>query len=234
MKRLHKSSFEAVDVGCMEFDKSLPFPMATFSFKKEVGKYRSYDLDEICCRVGEFDTVKHISWQDVNLGHQIEWLVFPEGIGRRMELSNIRVKTEFEVHYRWNHLTLFKDRKVPFCSIAHQGSRNVWVNTEIHTDLKGANHIMSQMLPGAVHFMWIMRPGGPFPVKSFKDIGPDETGGIKFRIQDFEYIFFVLQGGAIDCNGLVLPDNPGIAVMRYRQDELEAYYYITENKVKIW
>lgn len=191
-------------------------------------------LEGINMAVAPFSAGGHVSLADHDNSLKVEWLFFDNPLPKSGISIRSKLPAGWNGCYHWNHITAFKDRKGPALSIASQCSRNSWVRTTIDPEQQSFTTTVLQIQPGPVHLAWISRTGPPFPVTSFKEVGANETGGIKFRVGNLEYILFKLEDAPLPQTPRKIPHAPGFAVLRYCDTELDGYWYFTETVQKAW
>ena len=156
-----------------------------------------------------------------------------------MEKQAVLIESTFpetwEGAYNWNHIVVRKDRMAPYFSKIAKVSRNTWSQTSLDPSLQKVDYEFIQIKPGPMHIVWIIRPGGPFPVLSFKDVGVEETGGVKFRIENFTYILFKMQHPVPSFPGLeIIENNTRYVLLKYTAEELDTCWAITNSRIKRW
>ncbi|MBF0235255.1 MAG: hypothetical protein HQK65_19810 [Desulfamplus sp.] len=197
-------------------------------------KHAEYLIEGIDVSIDNSNGTSHVSIMDIDYNIHICWLIFTEGLPKKIVSISSQLPLKWCGEYQWNHITTYKNRIKPTVSISQHISRNAWLHTHINPDLKGFTQIAAQMLVGPVHLVSIAKPGSAFPVKSFKEIGDGEVGGIKFRVDELEYVLFQLEDSNLKIAPYPIPTDAGIAILRYANNELEGYWYITNRRQKAW
>lgn len=214
--------------------RGTPLPVFDIAVDGPLHGELAHSLGGLDVTVRDYGQTLCVSVVDAASATRVDWLVFRQGAPEGISTVNGRFPAPWNGVYRWNHITVSRDRTEPFMSFATCVSRNCWARTVIDPDLKGFTTSLAQLEPGPCHLAWISRQGGPFPIKSFKEIGAGETGGIKFRVDDLEYVMFHLEDAKPERAPEPVVTGTGLAVMRYRENELEGYWHITDRHARVW
>lgn len=207
------------------FDLTLEIPGTEFS-------EAVHSAGQTTIRVRDAGRIKHVSVEDAEHPLRIDWLTFMNGLPDGKSVIKAPLPAGWDCEYKWNHIVTYKDRCGPHASIATLVSRNCWIRPGITPG--GFDCRLAQLEPGACHVAWITGPGGPFPVKSFKDVGSGEPGGIKFRVGDLDYILFHLEDVVLDTPGTSVTMDKGVALLRYVRGVLNDFWRVTESGITAW
>lgn len=221
-------------LGTLYFAESSQLLKGSYGFTCTPPQQSKFSLAGLDVETNTTKVASHISITDTDHALQINWLTLNNGLPENDSTIHAKLPQQWCGEHRWNHITAHKNRTGPYATIATNISRNAWMQTRLDSDLDGFTHTLAQLRPGPVHIVWITKAGGPFPVKSFKDIGTGETGGIKFRVDDLEYVLFQLESIPLETSPYAIATDPGIAVLRYSNNTLEGYWHITDQHTKVW
>lgn len=192
----------------------------------------SIDGLDVTIKTGE--SAGHVSVQDTPNAVSMDLLTFPDGLPAGRSEITVSLPDQWRCALRKNQVVIFKDRTQPVSGTVVQVSRNCWAKTTVDADLNGFSIALAQIEPGPCHLALASRPGNQPFLKSFKDVGAGETGGIKVGIDNLEYILFHLQSLKPESDPIGVNTDEGFAILRYVDDALDGYWRITENDAKAW
>lgn len=164
----------------------------------------------------------------------IAWLALhgaETGVPQRLNLAS---GGDYHVQYKMNHFEWFTNRIGPGFHMVPLASRNCWLKPSVAHDGSGSL-VFVPMIKGPSHLAVIFKPATDFEIHSFKEVGSNETGGIKFRLGSLCHILFSMDPAKAACadRGRERRD-ARFSFMRYIDGDLETFAMIESNAIRAW